>query len=99
MRQRAFSPRDQQTVVTKLRFSAWTLACLCSEMQNPRWGWSFGKLDLMQLSAVSDQFQWTGWDVITMFATMHHIPSQELRLDILRTVKKLLKPGGKFYPV
>ncbi len=54
-------------------------------------------LDLMQLSAVSDQLSVAdGWDVITMFATMHHIPSREVRLDILRTVKKLLKPNGKF---
>lgn len=36
------------------------------------------------------------WDVVTMFATLHHIPSNEIRLDILRTVKKLLKPNGKF---
>jgi tRNA (uracil-5-)-methyltransferase TRM9 len=61
-------------------------------------GVEFRALDLMQLSAVSDQLSVEGgWDVITMFATLHHIPSQELRLDILRTVKTLLKPGGKFY--
>jgi tRNA (uracil-5-)-methyltransferase TRM9 len=61
-------------------------------------GVKFRALDLMQLSAVSDQLSVDGgWSVITMFATMHHIPSQEMRLDILRTVKTLLKPGGKFY--
>ena len=60
-------------------------------------GVKFKALDLMQLSAVSDQLSVAdGWDVITMFATMHHIPSREIRLDILRTVKKLLKPNGKF---
>ena len=60
-------------------------------------GVEFRALDLMQLSAVSDQLSVAdGWDVITMFATMHHIPSREVRLDILRTVKKLLKPNGKF---
>ena len=60
-------------------------------------GVKFKSLDLMQLSAVSDQLSVAdGWDVITMFATMHHIPSREVRLDILRTVKKLLKPNGKF---
>jgi tRNA (uracil-5-)-methyltransferase TRM9 len=31
-----------------------------------------------------------------MFATLHHIPSNEIRIDILRTVKSLLKPNGKF---
>jgi 2-polyprenyl-3-methyl-5-hydroxy-6-metoxy-1,4-benzoquinol methylase len=60
-------------------------------------GVKFKALDLMQLSAVSDQLSVAvGWDVITMFATMHHIPSREVRLDILHTVKKLLKPNGKF---
>ncbi|MFN8399598.1 MAG: class I SAM-dependent methyltransferase [Anaerolineales bacterium] len=60
-------------------------------------GVKFKALDLMQLSAVSDQLSVAdGWDVITMFATMHHIPSREVRLDILLTVKKLLKPNGKF---
>ncbi len=57
----------------------------------------FREVDLSQLSAVSDQLSAPGsWDVITMFATLHHIPSTEMRLDILRTVKKLLKPAGKF---
>jgi len=61
-------------------------------------GVEFREADLMQLSAFRDQLSVEGgWDVITMFATLHHIPSQELRLDILRTVKTLLKPGGKFY--
>lgn len=60
-------------------------------------GVKFKALDLMQLSAVSAQLSVVdGWDVITMFATMHHIPSREVRLDILHTVKKLLKPNGKF---
>ncbi|MCE7858679.1 MAG: hypothetical protein DYG86_02685 [Chloroflexi bacterium CFX2] len=31
-----------------------------------------------------------------MFATLHHIPANEIRLDILRTVKTLLKPDGRF---
>lgn len=36
------------------------------------------------------------WKVMTMFATLHHIPSLEIRLDILQTVKMLLKPNGRF---
>ena len=60
-------------------------------------GVEFRALDLMQLSSVSDQLSVAdGWDVITMFATMHHIPSREVRLDILHTVKKLLRSNGKF---
>ncbi len=57
-------------------------------------GVEFRQADLSQLS------QWTvsskQWPLITAFATLHHIPSAEIRLDILKTVKKLLKPNGKF---
>ena len=61
----------------------------------------FREIDLMQLSAFSDQLTAPvavigGWDVITMFATLHHIPSHQMRLDILRTIRKLLKDDGKF---
>ena len=60
-------------------------------------GAEFREVDLTQLSAISHQLSVTGhWSLITAFATLHHIPSTEMRLDILRTVKKLLKPGGKF---
>lgn len=60
--------------------------------------------DLTQLSAFSDQLSAIsnqrsvngGWSVITAFAVLHHIPSRELRLDILNTVRQLLKPGGLF---
>jgi SAM-dependent methyltransferase len=60
-------------------------------------GVSFREVDLSQWMVGSEQ--WTvesGWDLITMFATLHHIPSTEMRLDILRTVRKLMKLGGKF---
>jgi len=62
-------------------------------------GVEFRALDLIQLSTFSDQLSAVsgGWNVISMFATLHHIPSDEVRLDILRTVKKLLKPDGTFY--
>ena len=61
-------------------------------------GVEFREVDLTKLSAFSDQLLAVGglWSVVTMFATMHHIPSTEIRLDILRTVKKVLKPGGRF---
>ena len=61
-------------------------------------GVEFREVDLTKLSAFSDQLLAVNgqWSVVTMFATMHHIPSTEIRLDILRTVKKLLKPGGRF---
>jgi len=60
-------------------------------------GVEFREVDLSQLAVVSGELAVNdGWSVITMFATMHHIPSNEIRLDILRTVKSLLKPDGRF---
>jgi SAM-dependent methyltransferase len=62
-------------------------------------GVEFRALDLAKLSISSDQLSVNSekWSVITCFATLHHIPSNEMRLDILRTVKKLLRPDGTFY--
>ena len=61
-------------------------------------GVEFREADLTKLLAISDQLLMVNgqWPMITSFATLHHIPSIEMRLGILRTVKKLLKPGGKF---
>ncbi len=61
-------------------------------------GVEFREADLTKLSAFSDQLLAVNgqWSVVTMFATLHHIPCTEIRLDILQTVKKLLKPGGRF---
>lgn len=61
-------------------------------------GVEFREVDLTKLSAFGDQLLAIHgpWSIITMFATLHHIPSNEIRLDILQTVKKLLTPGGKF---
>jgi tRNA (uracil-5-)-methyltransferase TRM9 len=60
-------------------------------------GVEFREVDLTKLLAISDQLLVDGgWDVITMFATLHHIPTHEIRLDILKTARKLLKPNGKF---
>jgi tRNA (uracil-5-)-methyltransferase TRM9 len=36
------------------------------------------------------------FNVITAFATLHHIPSRELRLRLLQTVHSLLAPSGRF---
>jgi SAM-dependent methyltransferase len=58
----------------------------------------FKEIDLTKLSENSGQLSVISnqWSVITMFATLHHIPSNEIQLDILRTVKSLLKPNGRF---
>lgn len=34
------------------------------------------------------------WDYITAFAFMHHIPGQETRLELIKTLRQLLKPNG-----
>ena len=55
----------------------------------------FREVDLTKLSAINDQL--TGhWSLVTSFATLHHIPSQELRLEILKTTHSLLAPDGRF---
>jgi len=60
-------------------------------------GVEFREADLSQLSVISNQLSVTDhWSLITAFATLHHIPSTEMRLDILRTVRKLMKSDGKF---
>src|ERR1044072_5286472 len=47
----------------------------------------FLQVDLVELSAFSSQLSIVaGWSVITAFAVLHHIPSMELRLNILRVV-------------
>ena len=57
----------------------------------------FMEIDITKLSVISNQSLITNhWSLITAFALLHHIPSHEIRLDILRTVQKLLKPNGKF---
>lgn len=62
-------------------------------------GVDFWESDLSRLSV--DAYQWKmesgKWDVVTMFAALHHIPSTKMRLNILKTVQMLLKPGGRFY--
>lgn len=36
----------------------------------------------------------SNWSVVTAFAVLHHIPSMELRLDILRCIHMLLRKDG-----
>lgn len=57
----------------------------------------FREVDLTKLSAFSIQLSAIRpWALITSFATLHHIPSQALRLDMLKTVHALLAPNGRF---
>jgi len=38
----------------------------------------------------------TPFDFVFCFAVLHHIPSRELRVEILDKVRNLLEPGGRF---
>jgi len=58
---------------------------------------TFKEIDLTQLSTFSDQLLEKGkWPLITAFAVLHHIPSYEMRLNMLNTIQQLLKPDGLF---
>ena len=58
---------------------------------------AFREVDLTKLPAFSGQLSVSGgWSLITMFATLHHIPSNEMRLDILKTVRILMNKDGRF---
>ncbi|HMB24086.1 MAG TPA: class I SAM-dependent methyltransferase, partial [Anaerolineales bacterium] len=64
----------------------------------------FMQVDLTQLSVASDQLAVFSsqssvtdrWSLITAFAVLHHIPSAELRLDLLRAVRTLIRDDGVF---
>src|SRR5215510_8878477 len=57
----------------------------------------FMEVDLTKLSAISEQLGTSrGWSLITAFAVLHHIPSRDLRLDIIKTVHGLLTADGIF---
>lgn len=61
-------------------------------------GVEWREADITELSVISGQLAVTDrWSLITAFATLHHIPSVEIRLNILKTVRSLLKPGGRFF--
>jgi tRNA (uracil-5-)-methyltransferase TRM9 len=77
-----------------------------AELQLEDFSAKFMQADLTQLSVISEQLLVTpalapgasvgNWQVVTAFAVLHHIPSHELRLSILRIVCRLLKEDGFF---
>jgi len=68
-----------------------------AESQPETFSATFREVDLTQLSVNSNQLSVIGnWSLITAFAVLHHIPSRELRLSILRTIYQLLSPNGLF---
>jgi tRNA (uracil-5-)-methyltransferase TRM9 len=68
-----------------------------AEVQPSGFSARFLRVDLTRLSAFTEQLSTAnGWSVIAAFAVLHHIPSMELRLDLLRIVNQLLTPDGIF---
>lgn len=57
----------------------------------------FMEADLTKLSILDNRLSvMDHWSLITAFAVLHHIPSREIRLDILHIVHQLLAEDGKF---
>jgi 2-polyprenyl-3-methyl-5-hydroxy-6-metoxy-1,4-benzoquinol methylase len=68
-----------------------------AEVQPKGFSTRFIAMDLTQLAVNAEQLLVSGnWSVVTAFAVLHHIPSADLRLNILRVVNQLLKRGGLF---
>jgi SAM-dependent methyltransferase len=68
-----------------------------AEVQPGEFSARFMEVDLTKLSAFRDQLSVEGgWSVVTAFAVLHHIPSHDLRLEILRVVHQLLEEDGIF---
>ena len=67
-----------------------------AESQPEAFSARFMEMDLTQLSDLEQSLGIGNWSVVTAFAVLHHIPSTELRLNILRIVHQLLKDEGLF---
>jgi 2-polyprenyl-3-methyl-5-hydroxy-6-metoxy-1,4-benzoquinol methylase len=58
---------------------------------------TFHEVDLTKLSESKEEILVHGkWGIVTAFAVLHHIPSHNLRIGILKEVRELLKPDGRF---
>lgn len=67
-----------------------------AEVQPGRFSAKFMQADLSRLSGNDALMESGKWDVVTAFAVLHHIPSQKIRLEVLRTVHELLAVNGAF---
>lgn len=93
---RALARRGQRGPYLGLDFSL----ALLREAESLPEGFStrFIEADLTQLSVISEQLSAISdhWSLITCFATLHHIPSRPLRLQLIQTVRGLLSSNGRF---
>jgi SAM-dependent methyltransferase len=68
-----------------------------AEVQREGFSARFLQMDLTRLAEHEEELLLAGnWSVVTAFALLHHIPSAELRLEILRVVHRLLGKDGLF---
>jgi 2-polyprenyl-3-methyl-5-hydroxy-6-metoxy-1,4-benzoquinol methylase len=68
-----------------------------AESQRGEFAARFMEFDLNQLPVISEQVSVDGgWSVVTAFAVLHHIPGDELRVNMLKTVHELLAKDGRF---
>jgi SAM-dependent methyltransferase len=57
---------------------------------------AFLQADLTHFSLVADQLPLSNhWDLVTAFAVLHHIPGEALRLDLLRSIQRILSEAGR----
>jgi SAM-dependent methyltransferase len=67
-----------------------------AEIQREGFAARFLELDLTKLAGNRAILESGKWKVVTAFAVLHHIPTKELRLDLLRAVHESLGLEGKF---
>lgn len=76
-----------------------------AESQPKGFSAKFMEVDLTKLSVASDQLAVISgqsslvhrqWDAVTAFAVLHHIPSHEIRLNVLKAIHELLAKDGRF---
>jgi len=54
----------------------------------------YPKVDLRIADALSLPFPENSFDKVFSFAVIHHLPSEELQLQLLKETRRILKPGG-----
>ena len=68
-----------------------------AEVQAEGFSARFMEIDLTRLPAYVEKLSVIGhWSVVTAFAVLHHIPSVEMRVNMLRVVHQLLRRDGLF---
>lgn len=100
---RAFTQRGHRGLYLGLDFSppllreaeqqsdGLSVTFLAADLTSPDWEKSINRIRGNDLNYIPLHFS-----LITCFATLHHIPSHELRSQLIETVLRLLAPNGQF---